>query len=101
MRTLRSLWLFPSLHVLLFAATWLTAFVQPQPLLDGPARWGVCVLFFADLPVSVIAFSLMWDEKLIAGLLLWGLVGTAWWYLLGLAIQRLLASIREFEHRAK
>jgi hypothetical protein len=86
----RSRWFFPAFHAFLFAVMWLIAFVQAQPLLDGPARWGFCVLFFADLPISIIGFSLMWDNKWNFGLLLWGIVGTAWWYILGVGIQRLL-----------
>ena len=85
---LQSRWVAPVVHALLFAFTWLTAFVQPQPILDGPARWGFIVLFFADFPVSVIGFSAMWDHRLILGLSLWGVVGTAWWYFLGVWFQR-------------
>jgi hypothetical protein len=54
-----------------------------QPLLDGPARWGFAILFIADFPISLVAFSAMWDERLILGLSLWGALGTAWWCVLG------------------
>src|SRR4051794_8921058 len=92
MSLLRSRWFAPTLHVFLFATAWLCASFQSQPLLDGPARWGVYVLFFADFPISVIGFSLMWDGRQDEGLLLWGIVGTAWWYLIGLLIQRVRSS---------
>jgi len=86
--SVQSRWFAPVLHAVLFGLTWLTAFVQPQPILDGPARWGFIVLFFGDFPVSVIGFSAIWDHKLVFGLLLWGIVGTAWWYFLGVWFQR-------------
>lgn len=84
---LRSRWFAPTLHILLFAATWLAALAQAQPLLDGPARWPFGLLFVADLPISLVAFSAIWMGKLVYALLLWGVLGTAWWYLLGVWIR--------------
>jgi hypothetical protein len=46
---LGSRWFAPMVHAFLFAITWLTALFQSQPLLDGPARWGFMVLFFANI----------------------------------------------------
>jgi hypothetical protein len=95
MSFLRSRWFAPTLHVFLFATMCLGTSFQSQPLLDGPApRWGFFVLFFADLPISVIGFSMMWDGKWNEGLLLWGVLGTAWWYLIGLLIRQLQRSIK-------
>ena len=88
MSVFRSPWFAAGLHAAFFGVTWLTAAAQPQPLLDGPARWGVYILFVIDLPVSAVGFSLMWDKKLVLGLLVWGIIGTAWWYLLGLWLRR-------------
>lgn len=89
-RFLRSEWLAPTLHIVVFAATWLTNLVQKEPLLDGPARWGFNLLFFADFPISVVAYSKMWDGRLFYGLSLWGVLGTAWWYFLGIGIRSLV-----------
>jgi hypothetical protein len=89
MSLLKSRWFAPALHALLFAITCLTALIQPQPILDGPARWSFMFLFLADLPFSVIGFSEIWDKRLVVGLLLWGTAGTAWWYMLGLWVQHL------------
>ncbi|HEY1462207.1 MAG TPA: hypothetical protein VGF44_02175 [Terriglobales bacterium] len=83
----RMVW-FPAVHVLLFAVTWGVAFTQSQPILDGPARWGFAILFIADFPISLVAFSTMWGEKLVWGLSLWGVLGTAWWCFIGLWIYK-------------
>jgi hypothetical protein len=83
-KLLRLWWFPPTLHILLFAMTWLLSLVQASPLLDGPARWGFAALFIADFPISLVAFSKMWDGKLVYALSLWGIVGTAWWSFLGL-----------------
>jgi len=92
-KLLHSRWFAPTLHILLFAITWLTDLAQSQPLLDGPARLGFAVLFICDFPISLVAFSAMWDGKLAFGLLLWGVLGSVWWYFLGLWIQKRRASI--------
>jgi hypothetical protein len=86
-------WLAPSIHLLLFGLTLLIAIThQSQPLFDGPAGPGFNVLFFADLPISVIAFSMMWDKHLVTGIALWGIVGTIQWYFWGLVIERILSN---------
>jgi hypothetical protein len=75
----------PLLHVCLFALTWMLFWIQSQPLLDGPSRWPFGVLFFGDLPISAIAFGVMFgsDARMPYALVAWGVLGTLWWYLLG------------------
>ena len=82
-KVLRSRWLAPTLHMFLFAITWLTAFAQARSVLEGPARFGFAILFIVDFPISVVASSKMWDGRLVYGLSLWGVLGTVWWYFLG------------------
>jgi hypothetical protein len=84
LKVLRSPLFVAALHAAIFCITLLTAFLQTRPMLDGPARWGVNILFITDLPVSVVGFSLMWDRRFALGLSLWGVFGTAWWYVLAL-----------------
>lgn len=85
-------WIAPAAHLCVFAATWITAHLQSQPLLDGPAKYGFAPLFFADLPISALAFSRMWDDgHLIGPLLAWGSIGTVWWYVLGRLLESLVA----------
>jgi len=85
-KSLRSRWLAPTLHIFLFATTWLTYVAQKEPLLDGPASWGFDLLFIADFPVALVAFSKLWDGHTTYALSLWGILGTASWYLLGVWI---------------
>jgi len=88
LRSKRSLWFAPTLHILLFATTWLADLAQSQPLLEGVSRWGFALLFVADFPISLVAFSWLWDGRRVEALSFWGIFGTAWWYLIGLWIQR-------------
>jgi len=86
----------PVIHLVLFSWTLLIAVNnQSEPLFDGPARFGVNVLFFLDLPISVPALSLMWDKHFFAGSLLWGIGGTFLWYLWGLLIKRIFGKLVE------
>ena len=75
----------PVLHACLFALTWGLFWVQPQPLANGPADWPFRILFCADLPISIIAFGVMFnsDERFPYALAAWGILGTLWWYFLG------------------
>jgi hypothetical protein len=75
-RFLRSRWFLPTLHIVLFGITWVTALVQSQALLDGAARWGFGLLFVADFPISLVAFSWMWDGRTAEALSFWGILGT-------------------------
>jgi hypothetical protein len=75
----------PSLHIYLFALTFLLYWIQRQPLLDGPSRWPLAVVFLGDFPISAVAFGVMfgseasWPYALTA----WAVLGTLWWYFLG------------------
>lgn len=90
--TVRFLWLAPAVHLVVFVTTLLINVAQKAPSLDGPARFGMHVLFFADFPISAVAFSLIWDRRLTLGLLLWGVLGTVWWGILGLGTDLTLRS---------
>ncbi len=68
--------------------------VPQEPYLDGPKGWLVCILFFVDIPVALVAFSAMWDGKLAFGILLWGIGGSAWWLFLGWVIRLIYDSIQ-------
>src|SRR5436305_14334961 len=47
------------LHVFLFGLTGILYVFQQRALLDGASRLPFTILFLADLPVSVVAFGLM------------------------------------------
>jgi len=89
---LRPRWIAPSIHLLLFGVTlWIAMTHQSQPLFDGPAAFGFNVLLFADLPISIVAFSMMWDRHFTTAIALWGIFGTVQWYLWGLVIERIIS----------
>jgi hypothetical protein len=80
----------PALHVCLFALTWGLFWIQAQPLANGPADWPFRILFIADLPISVVAFGVMFgsDARFPYALAVWGILGTLWWYFLGSLMER-------------
>jgi hypothetical protein len=80
----------PLLHVFVFSLTWVLDWLQRQPLLDGPARWPFLAVFLGDLPVSVVAFGVMFgsDERAPYAAAAWGILGTLWWYFLGRLIEK-------------
>ena len=58
-------------------------------------------LFFLDFPISVVAFSMMWsaaEADLTASdapyLIGWCVLGTFWWFLLGLSIEAWIRRLR-------
>jgi hypothetical protein len=57
-------------------------------VLDGPARWPVIILWIADIPISLIASERLFFHDEYAKLVwaLWGVIGTIWWYFLGISI---------------
>jgi hypothetical protein len=78
-----------TLHVFLFGLTGILYAISQQPLLNGPSRWPFTIVFLADLPISVIAFAAMFggQRHALYFLAAWGVLGTLWWYILGLLIQ--------------
>lgn len=77
-------------HALVFALTWFLFWLQPQPLLDGPAVVPFFLVFFGDFPFSAIAFGVMFTSAAKApyAAAVWGVVGTFWWYFLGRLMDR-------------
>src|SRR6266404_8037789 len=64
-------------HALLFAITSVLMWISSRPILDGPARLPFGVLWVADLPISAIAFSVMFTSTE-NGWFAWGDVGSCW-----------------------
>jgi len=88
-KTLRAKYIAPEIHALLFISMWvLYSVFSPQPLLNGPSALPFAILFVADLPLSLVAFGVMFssDEKGMVAAVLWGVLGTLWWFLIGFAI---------------
>jgi hypothetical protein len=90
----------PALHAILFAVACVLMWSSNKPIFDGPAGIPFGVLWVADLPISALAFSVMFTSAEHDWLAwsLWGILGTAWWYFLGLSIE---AWIRRFRRRSE
>src|SRR5882724_6927375 len=55
-------------------------------------------LFLLDFPISILGLSMMWgsaeaESSTHPGLILWAVLGTLWWFVLGISIE---AWIRRF-----
>jgi hypothetical protein len=76
----------PGIHLAVFALTWILYACQRQPLLNGPSRWPFLLVFVADLPIAMIAFAVMFTSEAAFpyALAAWALLGTMWWYFIGL-----------------
>jgi len=94
---LRAKYIASEIHALLFISMWVLYSVFSQPLMDGPSVLPFAILFFADLPISFVAFGVMFTsiEKGMVAAALWGVLGTLWWFAIGIAIDARVRSWRE------
>jgi hypothetical protein len=94
-RTAQAKYIAPAVHAFLFLATWALYAGSHQPLLNGPSRLPFGILLIADLPFSIFAFAVLFTSTKYGGIavVLWGIVGTLWWYLLGRAIDALIRRV--------
>jgi len=95
-RTLSVKYIAAEVHALLFVSMWALYSIFSQPLLNGPSALPFIVLFFADLPISFIAFGVMFTSASMGmvAAVAWGILGTAWWFAIGAAIDRGIRSCR-------
>jgi hypothetical protein len=96
-KTLRVKYIAPEIHALTFASMWVLYATFSQPLFNGPAAIPFVVLLIADLPISVIAFAVMFTSISMGPIaaVAWGVLGTLWWFVIGIAVDRRLRSYRE------
>src|SRR5260370_41639302 len=87
-KPMKAKYIAPAIHALLFLAMWVLYWVCAQPLMDGPSALPFFILFIADLPISIVAFGAMFTSTANGTLaaVCWGVLGTLWWFLIGLAI---------------
>jgi WD40-like Beta Propeller Repeat len=86
MRTnLRVKYIAAEIHALLFVSMWLLYAGFSQPLADGPSKVPFVILLVADFPISLVAFGIMFNSAEMgnAAAVLWGAVGTLWWFGIG------------------
>jgi len=96
-KTLQAKYIASEIHALLFISMWVLYSVFSQPMANGPSAVLFAILLAIDLPISSVAFGVLLTSAKYGGVaaLLWGLLGTLWWYLIGLAIDARIRSHRE------
>ena len=93
----------PILHLTLFAVM-IVAALKPDAFdvrggLAGFAFWTLCLI---DFPISIFGFGMMWsageaERSLAPALIIWAVLGTVWWFLLGLSTE---AWMRRFRRKS-
>jgi hypothetical protein len=81
----------PALHLGLCVAT-------KAELLASEGSWGWFPVFFVNFPFSVLLLPLL---KIADPLLVFGILGTAWWYLIGRLGIYCLARLSDFRRRRR
>jgi Tol biopolymer transport system component len=96
-KTLRVKYIAAEVHALLFISMCVLYFVFSQPLMNGPSAFLFVILFIVDLPISMIAFGVMFTSSQMGPVaaVLWGVLGTLWWFAIGIAIDARIRSYRE------
>jgi hypothetical protein len=83
----------PILHIIVFATMYIAGWTPDGFDIRGAVAGGAFLaLFFFDFPISIYGVGLMWDEgqtntSFTIGMIIWAVVGTLWWFLLGLSIE--------------
>jgi Tol biopolymer transport system component len=96
-KTLRAKYIASEIHALLFISMWVLYSVFSQPLMNGPSALPFVILLIADLPISLVAFGVIFTSsaKGMVAAVLWGAIGTLWWFLIGFAIDARIRSDRK------
>ena len=85
----------PILHAVLFCTASVLHLISDKPILNRPAHVPIVSPWVADIPISMAGFAVMFFSDKYGWLAwgLWGIIGTVWWYFLGLSIE---AWVRRF-----
>src|SRR5947207_13628285 len=85
----------PALHALLFVLVSILMAISSLPILNGPAKIPFAIIWVADLSISAFAFSVMFFSQEYGwfAFATWGVLGTIWWYFLGISIEALFATL--------
>jgi Tol biopolymer transport system component len=96
-KTLRVKYIASEVHALLFVSMLVLYFAFSQPLSNGPSAVPFVILLIADLPISFVASAIMFTSSMLGPVaaLLWGVLGTLWWYAIGRAVD---ARIRNYQY---
>ncbi len=96
-KTLRAKYIASEIHALLFISMVSLFWGFSQPLMDGLSALPFFILLIADLPISFVAFGVLFTSSKwgTTAAVLWGVLGTLWWYGIGYAIDARIRSYRE------
>jgi Tol biopolymer transport system component len=100
-KPMQAKYLAPLIHALLYLVMWGLYWVFALPMANGPSALPFFVLFIADLPISFIAFGVMFTSVkygLVAAIA-WGVFGTLWWYVIGRSIDARIRNFRKTDYR--
>jgi hypothetical protein len=94
---LRVKYIAAEIHALLFISMFVLYAGFSQPLSNGPSNFLFVILLIADLPISLVAVGVMMTSANIWPLaaVFWGVLGTLWWFAIGIAIDALIRRYRE------
>ena len=90
----------PAVHACLFALAY-TFWLLFEKGTHSPARFDLfAVLWIADVPISVLVSIITLGTRHYSGVafVLWGVLGTGWWYVLGISIE---AWVKRFSRTRK
>jgi hypothetical protein len=92
----RARYVLPAVHSFLFIAMWASYAVSNSGLGEGLPGLFFFILMVVDLPFSFVAFGVMFEGGKYGTIaaIAWGLGGTLWWCLLGLAFDALIRRFR-------
>ena len=99
-RLLRSKYVLPAIHAVLFLAMWGSYALSNWGLSEGFTGLLFAVLMIVDLPFSIVAFGYIFQGGRDAdvAVIAWGVGCTVWWYLLGLVREALIRRKSRAEH---
>jgi len=93
-RRLRFRYVPPLIHAVLFISACVLYFSTNEGLMNGKNDWLFYPLWVADMPISIFCFGLLWAGPTTLGLILWGVLGTLWWFVIGLVVEMIIGSVR-------
>ena len=91
-RRLRFRYVLPLAHAALFLAGCILYLSTNEGLMNGKNDWFFGPLWVADMPISIFCFVFLWGGPTVLGLILWGVLGTAWWFLIGFLLERVFGN---------
>jgi hypothetical protein len=82
----------PLVHAALFVTACFLYLTSKEGFMGGKDYWFFSVLWVADIPISIFCFGLLWSGQTALGLVIWGVLGTLWWALIGWLLQTIIAA---------